>query len=158
VAKKKAPADVVEKGHDLFSFLNAIYTDQSTEFFDTLSDSDRKKYHNSRYMLHRFLSMNPHYAPIVNELQKYTAIPDRAHYLFLVSLLPKGKQYHKYIKGAKDDKYEPWLVALVVTHYLVSKVEAIKYLDIYYEQDKAALRELCALYGVDKKQLKQAKL
>jgi len=123
-----------------------------------LNDTDKKKYKYSRYMMHRFLSMNVNYAPIVNALQKYPNIPDRAHYQFLTNILPRGKQYNKYIKGSKDEKYENWLVELVAKYYQVSKVEAITYLEIYYTQNKDGLRELCEKYGVDKKQLKQAKL
>jgi hypothetical protein len=151
-------AEVSEKGKELFDFLTAITTDQSIQFFDGLNDADKKKYKYSRYMLHLFLSMNVNYAPIVNELQKYPSIPDRAHYQFLTNILPRGKQYNKYIKGSKDEKYETWLVELVAKHYQVSKVEAITYLEIYYTQNKTGLRELCEKYGLDKKQLKQVKL
>ena len=151
-------AEVSEKGKELFDFLTAVTADQSMQFFDGLNDTDKKKYKYSRYMLHRFLSMNVNYAPIVNALQKYPNIPDRAHYQFLTNILPRGKQYNKYIKGSKDEKYENWLVELVAKHYQVSKVEATTYLEIYYTQNKDGLRELCEKYGVDKKQLKQAKL
>jgi hypothetical protein len=151
-------AEVSEKGKELFDFLSAITTDQSMQFFDGLNDADKKKYKYSRYMLHRFLSMNVNYAPVVNELQKYPSIPDRAHYQFLTNILPRGKQYNKYIKGSKDEKYEKWLVELVAKHYQVSKVEAITYLEIYYTQNKDGLRELCEKYGIDKKELKKVKL
>jgi hypothetical protein len=123
-----------------------------------MSDADKKAYKNSRFMMHRFLSMNPHYLPIVNEAQKYTGIPDRAHYLFLTSLIPRGKQYNKYIKGAKEDKYEKWLVDIVAKHFHISKSEAVQYIEIYYNHDKRALREVCLMYGIDDKTLKKVKL
>ena len=151
-------AEVSEKGKELFDFLAAVTADQSMQFFDGLTDTDKKKYKYSRYMLHRFLSMNVNYAPVVNELQKYPSIPDRAHYQFLTNILPRGKQYNKYIKGSKDEKYEKWLVELVAKHYQVSKVEAITYLEIYYTQNKDGLRQLCEKYGIDKKELKKVKL
>ena len=94
---------------------------------------------------------------LVNEIQKYT-LPNEAHYLFLSTTIPRGKQYNKYVKAAKETKYEEWLVTLVAKHYCVSQDEAIGYLDIYYDTNKDALRELCENYGVDKKQLKKAKL
>lgn len=143
---------------ELFDFINGITENQSTDFFDSLTDSEKKKYKASRYLIHRFLSMNSNYLPVVNELQKYSNIPDRCHYLFLTNILPRGKQYNKYIKGAKEEKYEKWLIALVANHYDVSINEAIDYLEIYYTHNKSALRELCEKYGIDKKQLKQAKL
>lgn len=157
MAKKKTES-VPEKGKDLFEFLGGITTDQTPEFFDNLNDTEQKKYKYNRYMIHRFLSMNVNYAPVVNELQKYSSIPDRAHYLFLTNILPRGKQFNKYIKGSRDTKYERWLVELVAKHYMVSTVEAMQYLDIYYAHNKVSLRELCEKYGIDKKTLKQAKL
>jgi len=148
----------MEKEKELFDFLNGIYTDQTSEFYDTLSDSEKKKYRYARYMIHRFLSMKPEYTPIVNALQIYSGIPDRAHYLFLANVIPRGKQFHKYVKGSKDEKYEKWLTELVAKHFHVSKTEAIQYLEIYYESNKSALKELCQLYGVDPKLTKKAKL
>ena len=68
MAKKKT--EKKEKKLGLFDFLNAIQQDQSTEFFDNLSDGDKKQYKYSKYMIHRFLSMNVHYSPIVNAVQK----------------------------------------------------------------------------------------
>ena len=143
---------------DLFELLNGIYTDQSQEFFDALTDAEKKTYKNSRYMINRFISMNPAHAPVVNVIQKYTNIPERAHYLFLTHMLPKGKQYNKYIKGSKDDRYESWLIDIVVKHFNVSRTEAIQYLEIYYTSNKEALVMLCKNYGVDSKTLKKAKL
>lgn len=148
----------MEKEKELFDFLNGIHLDQTCEFYDTLSDSEKKKYRYARYMMHRFLSMKPDYAPIVNALQMYSGIPDRAHYLFLANVIPRGKQFNKYVKGSKEEKYEKWLVELVGKHYHVSKAEAIQYLEIYYQSNKAALKDLCQLYGVDTKQMKKAKL
>lgn len=145
------------KSKELFDFLNGIYL-QPDNFFDELTDEEKKKYKYSKYMIHRFLSMNPHYIPIVNTLQKYTQIPERAHYLFLTGLIPRGKQFNKYIKGSKDTKYEKWLIDLVSKHYNVSSNEAIQYIDLYYQSDKEGLRTLCQKYGVDQKQLKKVKL
>ncbi len=156
--KKNVPAESTEKKNDLFGLLDAIYTNQTIEFFDNLSDADKKTYKNSRYMLHRFISMNPNYVPVVNAVQKYTSMPERAHYQFLTEILPKGKQYNKYIKGDKEEKYKSWLVDIVSKHYHVSRTEAIQYLEIYYTHNKPALRVLCEGYGIDLKTLKSAKL
>lgn len=155
----KKKTDVIkEKGNDLFEFLSAITTDQRIEYYDTLTDTEKKKYKNSRYMIHRFLSMNPLYAQVIDEIQKYPNVPDRNHYLFLTSILPKAKQYNKYIKGVKEEKYESWLIDIVKKEFSISKNEAIEYLEIYYLHDKNGLRELCEKYGIDNKTLKKAKL
>ena len=135
-----------------------IQQDQRLASFDEMSEADFKKYKYSRYMMHRFLSMNPAYSPLINALQKYTQMPERAHYQFLTNVIPRGRQFNKYIKGDKDEKYEKWLIELVASHYHVSKAEAIGYIELYYRDDKDALRTLCEMYGVDKQTLKKVKL
>ena len=119
---KKKTDTPKDKGTDLFEFLDGITVNQKVEYFDGLTDTDKKKYKNSRYMLHRFLSMNVSYSQVVNELQKYPGIPDRCHYLFLTNMLPRGKQYNKYVKGSRETKYEKWLVDLIAKHFHVSTV------------------------------------
>ena len=139
----------------LFDHINAIYLEQKKNYFSTLDDGEKRTY--SNYMVNRFLSMNIHQLPLVNEIQKYN-LPSEVHYLFLATTIPRGKQYNKYVKAAKETKYEEWLVDLVAKHYNVSQVEATSYLEIYYKDDKAALRSLCEQYGIDPKVIKKAKL
>jgi hypothetical protein len=142
----------------LFDFTNAIHADQSAEFFDNLTEAELKSYRNSRYMINRVISMNHDYAGIVNAIQKYTSIPERMHYLFYTNILPKKKQFNKYIKSAAEDKYEDWMVSLVAKHYAVSRSEAVEYIEIFYLQNKDELRELCEKYGIDQKLIKKVKL
>jgi hypothetical protein len=139
----------------LFDHINVIYQEQKKNYFQSLTDGDKKTY--SAYMVNRFLSMNIHQLPLVNEIQKYS-IPDENHYLFFATTIPRGKQYNKYVKAAKETKYEEWLVTLVAKHYCVSEIEAISYLEIYYRDNKSGLRELCEKYGIDPKVIKKAKL
>ena len=139
----------------LFDHINEIYQSQKKNYFSTLDDGEKRTY--STYMVNKFLSMNIHQLPLVNEVQKYT-IPNEAHYLFFATTIPRGKQYNKYVKAVKETKYEDWLVTLVAKHYSVSELEAISYLEIYYRNDKPALRSLCEAYGTDPKVIKKAKL
>lgn len=139
----------------LFDHVNEIYQSQNKNYFSTLEDGEKRTY--SNYMVNRVLSMNIHQLPLVNEIQKYN-IPSDVHYLFFATTIPRGKQYNKYVKAAKETKYEEWLVDLVAKHYCVSQDEANVYLDIYYKDDKPALRSLCEKYGVDPKVIKKAKL
>jgi len=139
----------------LFDHINEIYQSQKKNYFFTLDDGEKRTY--SAYMVNKFLSMNIHQLPLVNEVQKYT-IPNEAHYLFFATTIPRGKQYNKYVKAVKETKYEDWLVTLVAKHYSVSELEAISYLEIYYRDDKPALRSLCEAYGIDPKIIKKVKL
>ena len=121
----------------------------------TLDDGEKRTY--SAYMVNRFLSMNIHQLPLINEIQKYS-LPNETHYLFLATTVPRGKQYNKYVKSKNETKYESWLITLVAKYFNVSELEAESYLEIYYRDDKEGLRNLCEKHGIDPKVIKKAKL
>lgn len=144
----------------LFDHLNAIYQDQRIDYYDLLDESDRKTF--NIYMINRFISMNPDYIPVVNEIQQYWEnIKSREVYLFYSQLLPKKKQFNKYIKSSTESpEYEDWVIDILKLHFQVSKFEALDYLRIYYlsPSHKEQLKELLESYGVDPKLIKKAKL
>lgn len=143
----------------LFEHLNAIYQNQRVDYYDSLDDSDKKSF--NVYMINRFISMNSNFLPVVNEIQQYWGcIKAREVYLFYSQLLPKGKQFNKYIKASNEEEYDDWVVNLVKKHYSISEKEATDYLRIYYSthNNKADLRELLESYGSDSKKLKKAGL
>lgn len=140
----------------MFDHLNAIYTDKRIDYFDDLEEKDLKTY--NQYMLNRFISMNPTQALVVDEIQQYYPIPDRAHYQFFADALPRGKRFDKYIKPTKKVEYKEWVVELIAKHFEVSKKQAVDYLDIYYSQSKDSLKTLCEFYGKTPKDIKELKL
>jgi hypothetical protein len=142
-----------------FDHVNTIYTDQSIDYFDSLEEKEKKNF--NPYMINRIISMNPDYLPVVNEFQKYYGIVGgRETYLFFSQLLPKKKQFNKYVKGSKEALYEPWLVDVVIRYYKVSKSEANYYLSLCYQTEagRENLKSICSKYGIDPKLFKKAKL
>ena len=140
----------------LFDHLKAIYEDQSLSYFDTLVEADKKSY--SAYMINRLVSMNPACIELVNDFQMYlNSIGSRESYLFYSQVLPRGKQFNKYIKAAKAETYDDWLVALIARHYQVSRRIAVTYLNVYFSSDeqKEDLRAVLELYGTDPKKIKK---
>jgi NACalpha-BTF3-like transcription factor len=142
----------------IFDHVSAIYSDQNPEYFDKLNDVDKKTV--QTFMINRIISMNVDQVELVNELQKYGLTEPKTTYLFYSNILPKRKQYNKYIKGAKDEKYAEELVTLVSTHFGVSKSEAIDALEIYYHTDegKVELKQICESYGWDQKSIRKVKI
>lgn len=141
------PRKAGEKKKGLFDHLNAIYLNQSVDYFDKLSLEDKKSY--STYMINRLISMNHNFVEVVNELQQYYgSIGPRESYLFYSQLLPKGKQWTPYIKG-KESAYEDWLVRLVCDHYEIGSAEAEGYLALFLSTEigRNRLRELLEMYG-----------
>lgn len=142
-----------------FDHINAIYTNQRIDYYDTLSDADRKSF--APYLISMGISMTPEFLPVANEVNKYWGQLDaRSTYLFYSQILPKGKRYNKWVKGKKDDVYPDWLINKIAQHYQVSTVHASEYLDIFYKDatGRAGLLELLELYGTDPKLIKKLKL
>ena len=147
------------KPKTLFDHLKAITQYQDPNYWEKLSDADKKTW--SNYMVHRFLSMNPDWVDIISDLSVYTqTLPPDILYKTLIGLIPKGRYYLKYVKGKKDEKYEPWLVELLVIDFSVSKKEALDYLEILYatREGRENIKYICEKYGIEKKQITKLKL
>jgi|TARA_R110001592_G_scaffold307676_2_gene581552 hypothetical protein len=141
----------------LFEHINHITATQNKNYWDDLNDGDRKSW--SNYMVHRFLSMKPEWIGLVNDFQSLNLKP-RELYKLYIDILPKKKQWLKYIGGKKVMKHEEWVVEIITKYHEVSIKEANEYLEIYYstEQGKADLKSILQKYGIEPKQIKKLKL
>lgn len=130
---------------NIFDHLSNV-TDKKTSW-ESLSDVEKKSF--SPFMINRLLSMNSDFIELVNELQRYTVgqLDPKITYVLYSDLLPKKKQFNKYIKSKKADKYNSDLVDLVRNHFLISEKEALEYLDIYYADRLNTLKEIVKKYG-----------
>ena len=139
------------KARNIFEHMSGI-TDKKTPW-DVLSDSDKKSF--TPYIINRWLSMNMDFIELINELQRYTIgqISPEETYKLYYDILPKQKQFNKYIKGKKADKYNPALVELLSMHFLVSEKEAMEYIDMYQETSLNTLKEIIKKYGKTDKEV-----
>lgn len=145
------------KNKGLFDHITHITQKQTKGYWDILNDKEKKNW--SNYMIHRFLSMKTGWTDTVNEIQKYNLKPKDLYKLY-VDILPKKKQWLKYIKGKKNMKYEKWVVEIISKYYESSLVEAQEYLDTFYatEQGKANLKTILQKYGIEEKKIKSLNL
>ena len=139
------------KAKNIFEHISGI-TDKKTPW-DVLSDIDKKSF--TPYIINRWLSMNMDFIELVNELQRYTIgqISNEETYKLYYDILPKQKQFNKYIKGKKADKYNPALVELLSQHFLVSEAEAMEYIDMYQDTSLNTLKEIIKKYGKTDKEV-----
>jgi len=143
----------------LFDHITNITSVQNPKYWDSLEDADKKTW--SNYMVHRFLSMNPDWIEVLSEIQPYTQVLEpKQLYLALIGILPKGRYYLKYTKGKKSEKYESWLVDLLINEFMCSTKEAEDYCEILYstKEGKENIKYICEKYGIDKKQITKLKL
>ena len=145
------------KRKSLFDHINQITAVQNPNYWKELSDEDKKSW--SNYMTHRFLSMKMEWVELVNELQKYNLQPKELYELY-INVLPKGKQWLKYIKGRNQMDHPSWLINIVANHEQVSKKEAYDMIEMYYltEGGMLELREVCVKWGIDESKIEKAGL
>jgi hypothetical protein len=140
-----------KKAASIFDHM-AHLTDRKVAW-DKLSEADKKSF--TPYIINRWLSMNIDFIELINELQRYTIgqISPAETYKLYYDILPKQRQFNKYIKGKKADKYNQKLVELLSMHFAVSEKEAMEYIDIYTDKDINALREIIKKYGKTDKEV-----
>lgn len=80
------------------------------------------------YMINRFISMSELYLPIVNEINKCQNIPKESHYTYYNTILPKRKQYFKYIK--KKNEISESDKELLCKYYKVGPRQIDEYVNI----------------------------
>jgi galactose-1-phosphate uridylyltransferase len=103
--------------------------------------------------------MKMEYVDVVNEIQRYNLKPKELYKLY-TNVLPKKKEWLKYIKGKKKMKHEKWLLEIVAKYYESSLTEAQEYAEVFYstEQGKANLKSILQSYGVEPKEIKKLNL
>jgi hypothetical protein len=143
----------------LFDHIQEITSKQDPKYWDTLEESDKKTY--SKYMIYRFLSMNPDWIELLSEIQPYVqSIEPKDFHKLLIQLIPKGRYYLKYTKGVKDNKFEKSLIEVVQKNFECSTTTAIDYCEILYstKEGRESILDLCERYGMEKKEITKLKL
>ena len=142
------------KRKSLFDHIKQITAVQSPNYWNDISDEDKKSW--SNYMVNRFLSMKSDWIDLVNEVQKYPLEPKELYKVY-TSILPKKKQWLRYIKGDKKMKYPTWVYEMVSKHLQCSMRESADAVDMYDISmgGQAELADILFKYGVEKKEVRK---
>ena len=134
------------KKKSLFDHIQAVTSQQNPNYWDEISDDDKKTW--SNFMVNRFLSMKPDWIDLVNEVQKYPLKPKELYKVY-ADILPKKRQWLKYIKGDKQMKHPKWLYEIVAKHLQCSIREANEAVDMYEMSygGQAELVDILIKYG-----------
>ena len=134
------------KKKSLFDHIKQITDVQNPNYWDEISDDDKKSW--SNYMDNRFLSMKPEWITFVNDVQKYPLQPKELYKVY-TDILPKKRQWLKYIKGDKKMKYPNWVYEIVAKHLQCSMRESSDAVDMYEISTggQAELKDILMKYG-----------
>jgi hypothetical protein len=113
----------------IFDHLNGIGKNKTN--WNDLSESDKKSWDD--YMITRWLSMNPEYIGLVNDLQILRAGPitSKDYYNLLLYSLPKKNSYVKYIKKSRAYEENKELLNFLSSCYKISKRECLDMIDLF---------------------------
>ena len=100
--------------------------------------------------------MKPDWIEFVNEVQKYPLQPKELYKVY-TDILPKKKQWLKYIKGDKKMKYPKWVYEIVSKHLQCSMREANDAIEMYEISagGQTELGDILAKYGVEQKEIRK---
>ena len=142
------------KRKNLFDHINAITSQQHSNYWDEITDEDKKSW--SNYMVNRFLSMKMEWIEFVNEVQKYPLKPKELYKVY-TDILPKKRQWLKYIKGDKEMKYPKWVYEIVSKHLQISLREASDAVDMYElsHGGQAELTDILIKYGKTEEEIRK---
>jgi hypothetical protein len=130
--------------------------------FDWLKEINTKKTHPNEfinqdwdtwnsYMVHRFLSMNPDFIELVNEVQMLPPTNKKQIYSIYREYIPKNNKWSKYVKSSIKDPDKD-LVEYLKNYFKVSTREIKDYLKIL---DKKEVQSILNKQGLEEKEIKK---
>tara|TARA_X000001316_G_C906873_1_gene23307 strand:+ start:124 stop:537 length:414 start_codon:yes stop_codon:yes gene_type:complete len=130
----------------IFDWLKEINYKKSPP--NSFSDKDWEVWNS--YMIHRFISMNPDYIELVNEVQIMDPRMKKEIYNIYKEFIPKNNKWSKYIKS-KIKQPNKDLLKLLKDHFNVSSREIKDFLKILDTKD---INHILTNKGLEKKEIK----
>jgi hypothetical protein len=132
---------------NVFDWLKEINSTKSHP--DTFTNQDWDIWNS--YMVHRFLSMNPDYIELVNEVQALPPSNKKQIYSIYREYIPKNNKWSKYVKSSSKE-FDKDLVLQLKKHFNVSAREIKDYLKIL---DKKEIQSILNKQGLEEKEIKK---
>lgn len=132
---------------NVFDWLKEINSTKSHP--DTFTNQDWDTWNS--YMVHRFLSMNPDYIELVNEVQALPPSNKKQIYSIYREYIPKNNKWSKYVKSGSKE-FDKDLVLQLKKHFNVSAREIKDYLKIL---DKKEVQSILSKQGLEEKEIKK---
>ena len=133
--------------NNIFGWLKEINSTKSHP--DSFTEQDWDVWNS--YMVHRFLSMNIDFLPLVNEVQKLTPTNKKEIYSIYREYIPKNNKWSKYIKS-KVKQRNSELIDYLVGYFNISRREVKEYLNLLGDKE---VTKILSQLGVEGKEIKK---
>jgi|TARA_B100000035_G_scaffold26188_1_gene20490 hypothetical protein len=137
-----------------FDFLKLVHNKNVK--WEDLNKEEQKGW--NTFIINRALSFNSNYLDIVNNIQPYTSgqLTSADIFKYYQDMLPTNFRFQKWIKGKKEKKYNPQLLALLSGYFECSCKQAEDYLNVMKKKDiKTLLTSIGLQEGEIKKLIKK---
>ena len=131
---------------NIFDWLKQINNFKSP--VDSFTESDWEVF--NAYMVHRFLSMNPDFLELVNEVQILPPTEKKKIYSIYKEYIPKNNKWNKYIKSSVKQRNKE-LLQYLKDYFEVSIREVKDYLKIL---DNTDISRILTSIGINNKEIK----
>ena len=132
--------------NSIFDWLKAINNTKPP--VESFTDKDWEVWNS--YMVHRFLSMDPNYIDIVNEVQSMPPQSKKEIYSIYKEYIPKNNKWNKYIKS-KVKQPNKDLTDHIKDYFQCSSKEAKEYINILATTE---ISRILINRGLNKKEIK----
>jgi hypothetical protein len=133
--------------NNIFDWLKEINSTKSHP--DSFTNQDWDVWNS--YMVHRFLSMNPDYIELVNEIQILPPTNKKQIYSIYREYIPKNNKWSKYVKSNIKEPDKD-LTLQLKKYFNVSVREVKDYLKIL---DKKQVQSILVKQGLEEKEIKK---
>ena len=137
-----------------FNFLKLVHN-KSIKWED-LNEEEQKSW--NTFIINRALSFTSNYIDIVNNIQPHTGgqLTPEEIFKYYQDMLPTNFRFQKWIKGKKEKKRNPQLLALLSKHFECSQKQSEDYLNLMGKKDiKSLLINICLQENEIKKLIKK---
>jgi len=151
--KGKLTNEDIVRTRGLFDHVKHIRQVQSEDYYDTLSESERKTF--SKFMILRVLSMDQKIVEEISYISKYMEVlPDKQFYALLIKCIPKDYKFYPYIKKNVKD-VNPTVLGCIVKKYQIGSSDASDYYSLFIQTESGLnnLVELVQSFGYSQSEI-----
>lgn len=132
---------------NLFDWLKEINYKKSP--VDSFTNKDWDEF--NAYMVHRFLSMNPDFLELVNEVQSLPPTDKQQIYSIYREYIPKNNKWSKYVKSTVKPRNKD-LIQYLTNYFQLSTREIKEYLQFL---DNKEVTKILSQLGIEDKEIKK---
>lgn len=133
--------------NNIFDWLKEINYKKSP--VDSFTNKDWDEF--NAYMVHRFLSMNPDFLELVNEVQSLPPTDKQQIYSIYREYIPKNNKWSKYVKSTVKPRNKD-LIQYLTNYFQLSTREIKEYLQFL---DNKEVTKILSQLGIEDKEIKK---